>query len=310
MAGHQFATGCVMPGLSDVVRSSRDMAAALVMALAIPSPDAFGQLLEPPASEPLTVEYGYITNSAMPSAGTATIEWDSSGLFGRSGRYFISADNQLTLSYAPTDRLQISFGPQFTWASVHSVSGLPDGARALLGGFGGSLRLGLLDRATNPVGVALEIAPQWRFADEAVRRGTGYGAVATLAIDRELIPGRLFGALNLSYEYAVQRINGVPGMSRGSRAGLGIALASPLTKSIHVGMELRYLMRLEGFGMGKLQGRALYLGPTLYADLGNNWWMSLSWQAQITGNEVGNPVALDLNGFERHQVRLHLGYQF
>lgn len=262
------------------------------------------------APEPASVEYGFLNNSDMDKAGSVSVELDSVGIFGRRGRNFASADTQLSLAYALTDHFQVTIGPQFTLAAMHVVPGLPDGARAFIGGVGGDLRLRLVDRRTNPVGVTLQLTPQVRFADEAVRGGIAYGLAVNLAIDRELLANSLFGTLNLTYELNQAHVDGIPGWDRGTRLGLGLGLATRVTPTLHVGAEFRYLRRHDGFGIGRFQGQALYLGPTVYAEFGRSWWASLSWQAQISGHEAGNPRGMDLIGFERHQVRLRLGYEF
>jgi hypothetical protein len=38
--------------------------------------------------------------------------------------------------------------------------------------------------------------------------------------------------------------------------------------------------------------------------------MSVAWNAQVAGRVVGEPGALDLTNFERHQVRFRLGIEF
>jgi hypothetical protein len=57
-------------------------------------------------------------------------------------------------------------------------------------------------------------------------------------------------------------------------------------------------------------GHALYLGPTLYARLGANVWLSAAWNVQVWGAATGIPGALDLSNFERHQAKLRLGMEF
>ncbi|QCI67817.1 hypothetical protein [Phreatobacter stygius] len=301
-----------MSRLLNAFRSCGGVIAAglLVLAGVLPAQQGWAQGAASHAPEPGGVEYGFLNSSDMDKAGTVSLELDTVGLYGRRGRHFASSDTLLNLAYAVTDQVQVAFGPQFTIASVHVVPGLPDVRRALLGGFRGDLRLGLIDRRSNPIGLTLQFTPQWRFADEAVRRGAAHGLAVSLALDRELIAGTLFGTLNLTYEMTHQRIDGIAGWERGSRAGLGLGLAARLSKVLHVGAEFRYLRRHDGFAAGRFHGHAFYLGPTVYAEFGGNWWASLSWQTQIAGHEVGKRHGMDLIGFERHQVRLRVGYDF
>jgi hypothetical protein len=59
-----------------------------------------------------------------------------------------------------------------------------------------------------------------------------------------------------------------------------------------------------------LSGQAVYVGPTLYARLGNNAWLSAAFNVQVWGGAVGTPGALDLVNFERYQGKFRLGYDF
>ena len=57
-------------------------------------------------------------------------------------------------------------------------------------------------------------------------------------------------------------------------------------------------------------GQALYLGPTFYARLSAQWWVSGAWNVQAAGHAANTAGALDLVNFERHQVKFRLGYHF
>jgi len=59
-----------------------------------------------------------------------------------------------------------------------------------------------------------------------------------------------------------------------------------------------------------LSGQALYLGPTVFAALPNNYWLSAALDVQVTGRAVGIPGSLDLTNFERYQAKLRVGFSF
>jgi hypothetical protein len=130
---------------------------------------------------------------------------------------------------------------------------------------------------------------------------------------------------------------------RSSTAGVGAALSYQIAPKVFVGGEARYLRAYEGLALRRYGGDAVYLGPTLYTHLLPNAWLSASWNVQVAGREAVNrreraaafiegqnaiqaaldsgeePPAvagaarrgkLNLAGFERHQFRLKVGFEF
>jgi hypothetical protein len=79
---------------------------------------------------------------------------------------------------------------------------------------------------------------------------------------------------------------------------------------IFVGAEARYLRRYEGLGLDRFAGHALFIGPTIYANLSEHSWVALAWSTQVAGRSVDDPGRLDLTNFERHQARVLFGFTF
>jgi hypothetical protein len=77
-----------------------------------------------------------------------------------------------------------------------------------------------------------------------------------------------------------------------------------------MGGEVRYFRSYEGAALETFTGQALYLGPTLYAKLGERAWLSAAFSFQVWGGAVSTPGALDLTNFERYQAKFRLGYVF
>jgi len=53
----------------------------------------------------------------------------------------------------------------------------------------------------------------------------------------------------------------------------------------------------------------VFVGPTLYAKLGEHLAVSAAYSAQVSGHAVGVPGRLDLDNFSRHQARLLIIYE-
>jgi hypothetical protein len=137
-----------------------------------------------------------------------------------------------------------------------------------------------------------------------------YGAEFRVLADRELIPGRLFAALNVGYEPEQTRLRGSGETLRESTLGVGAALAMRVMPNVFVGAEARNLRRFDGLGLDGFAGQALYIGPTLYATFGERYFISAAWNVQVWGAVGRTSGALDLDNFERHQVKLRAGVRF
>jgi len=172
-------------------------------------------------------------------------------------------------------------------------------------------RFRLLDRNRAPFGLTLSVEPHWGFFDETSGvRINHFGVEALLMADREIIPDRLFGALNLLFDTDRTRLLATDGVEQAPLLGVGAALAAQVMPRVWIGGEGRYLRSYQGAALNALSGQALYLGPTLYAQFGQKGWLSAAWNFQAWGGATGTPGALDLVNFERHQVKLRVGYEF
>ena len=95
-----------------------------------------------------------------------------------------------------------------------------------------------------------------------------------------------------------------------SLVGAGAAFAAQIVPGVWLGGETRYLRDYSGAALNVFAGQALYIGPTLYARLSGDVFVSAAWNFQIWGGTTGAHGALDLANFERHQVKLRFGFEF
>ncbi len=182
------------------------------------------------------------------------------------------------------------------------------------GGFNGGFletRLRLLDRRAAPFGLTLSIVPAYGTVDG----GTGmparsFGTDVALLADRELIPGTLVAAVNLGFAFSTTQAAGLDERVLGSGLEAAAALSYQVRPGLFVGAEARYARTYEGLALDRLAGQAVYLGPTLYTTLSPQAWASFTWSFQVAGRASGEPGPLDLSSFDRHQMRLRVGYNF
>src|SRR5262249_37294025 len=131
-----------------------------------------------------------------------------------------------------------------------------------------------------------------------------------LAIDRELVPGRLVAAANLLWQPDVSRSRASGIWSRESTHGATSAVMARIAPGVFLGGEARYLRAYGSLGLGSFEGHGFFLGPTLFATLSQRAWLAIGWSAQVAGRAVDDAGSLDLTNFERHQVRVNFGVNF
>ena len=223
------------------------------------------------------------------------------------------------------------------------------GGRCAFNGFGTQVRWRFLDRSKGPFGLTSSSEPSFaRIDGGSGLAGRGVGAENKLIFDRELVPGVLLG-VNLLYDVARFRERNALASERGGRPGVSAALAVQVAPKVLLGAEARYQRTYEGLSLSRYGGDAIFVGPTLFAQSGNVW-LSAAWNVQVAGREAVNrperaaaiveasnattdalvaalaageepptPVVpdlpvrhrrLNLKDFERHQVKLKVGFDF
>lgn len=251
--------------------------------------------------------FGFVEGSDLGVPGEAELEWETSGRLGKRLGRFLAVDSGLALKMPLTSDFRLAPGVTFNAYDI----GAP--ARTTGGVNGGVLetRLRLLDRRAAPFGLTLSIVPAYGTVDggsgaPARSVGTDIGLLA----DRELIPGKLVAAVNLAFAFASTRLGTMDEQVRGSGIEAAAALSYQVRPGLFVGAEARYARSYEGLALGRLAGEAAYLGPTLYTTLSPQAWASFTWSFQVAGRAADEPGPLDLSSFDRHQMRLRVGYNF
>lgn len=263
--------------------------------------------------------FGFTEGADVERYGEREIENDTIFRGGkRAGGYFALA-NKTELEYGVSDNLLAAFGTFFSYHAIRDVPGLDDRSGANFNGFSGELKYRILDRYTYPFGLGVSIEPEWnRVSGGSGRRENSYALETRLYIDKELIPGRLFGAVNLLYEPEVARVNEIDAESgrfvryeRESVFGVSGALAYLVRPGLFVGGEVRYLAVYDGTYLNRFDGEAIFLGPTLSWRFAPRALVQAAYSLQVAGRSLDDPANhLNLIGFERHQARLRFILEF
>lgn len=300
----------VYDGHTTAVRSVRALAAGLswliVAGIAeVRADDATAQNLD---SEHM---FGFTVGSDIGSAGDLEAEAESDSAAGkRAGRY-VAALTSLQLKYTWLENVRIAPHVEFGLHSIDSVPGMSDLGRASVASGGVELKYRLLDRASAPFGLTFGLDTSLGRIDAATGlRARDHALDFSVALDREIIADRLFGALNFVY---------APGWSRDHDTGLwgqsavlevSGALAGRIADGVYAGGEVRYLRAYDSASLSDFAGDAVFAGPSLYVMLSPRANMTIAWNVQVAGQAQGEIGHLDLTNFERHQVRVRLGVGF
>jgi hypothetical protein len=255
--------------------------------------------------------FGFIEGSGIGATGEKELEGDSTVRSGRRSGSFNDAASAFELKYTAFRDFRISAAATFAYYDIAGVTGMEDRRGGAFQSLSFDARFRLLERDHSPFGLTLSIEPHWGFADETSGAPIShFGWEGLLVLDRELVPDRLFGALNLHFD--TDRAESVAGGGREQQPTLGIggALAGQVISRVWIGGEMRYFRSYEGAGLDTFTGHAVYIGPTLYARFGEKAWLSAAFDIQALGRAVTSPGALDLVNFERYQAKFRLGYDF
>ena len=254
--------------------------------------------------------FGFTEGSDLGAPGEIELEWDVTGRAGKRAGRFRALDSGIALKMPLTADFRLAPGLTFA-AHDTALAGAP--ARTS-GGVNGAVletRLRLLDRRAAPFGLTFSAVPSYAGIDGGSGlAATGLGGEFGLLADAELVPGRLVAAVNACFGLSATTLHATGERFPVSGIEIAGALAHRVEPGLFLGGEMRYARAYEGLTLDRLAGEALYLGPTLYAVLSPRTWISLTWNVQMAGRAAGEPGPLDLSVFDRHQMRMRVGYMF
>jgi hypothetical protein len=255
--------------------------------------------------------FGFTLGSTIGEKGEKEIEGETTARTGKGSGTYAAIAQEFEAKYTIESWFRISPAAVFAY---HDVSGVPDFVDRRQASFQGlSLdnRFLMVDRNRAPFGLMVSVEPHWNRVDDLTgERVENYGGTFLLAVDKELVAQKLFGAANIFYEPEVTHVVAWDQWARQSLFGISGAIAGQVNDAVFVGAEIRSLHLYDGLGFNRFAGWALFAGPTLYAKLSEHAWLSFAWNVQLRGFSAEQPSVLDLANFERHQIKLRLGYHF
>ena len=212
--------------------------------------------------------FGFTEGADIGNVGDKEFEKETNAGFGKRMGLYAASSTLLNFKYVPLPGVLISPGLLLSYHGISGVPGLDDRQQIGFQGLSFEAKYQLLDRNHAPFGLTLFAQPRWTRIDEASgERASQFSSEFTLALDKEFVPERLFGAINLIYEPEISRSHETGEQERGSGLGVSAAVAAQVLPGVLIGAETRYLRAHEGLVPGSLKGEALFVGPTLYTRL-------------------------------------------
>ncbi len=253
--------------------------------------------------------FGFTEGSDIGRKGDLEGEAETIGRFGRQANAYNVVSTTPTLKYGVSDQFRVAPAVTVSNYAISGFAGSDDRSRFSFDAASAEFRYHPLDRASAPVGLTFVATPFVGFTNPATGAPADrFGALFIAVVDRALIPGQLYGALNLVYQFERDRDQASGVSLDGSTLTLNVAASRRLSPWLYLGGEARYLRTFSSFTLDALAGQAVYLGPVFYAPIVPGVTFSGAWDVQAWGQASGVGGSLDLINFERHQVKLRLSF--
>ena len=255
--------------------------------------------------------YTFMIGTDVGDLGEREFQTETTGRFAREAGTYQAVGHQMELEFVPIRNFRIEVGTTLAAHDIASVPGFVDRTQVNWQGASLDLRYRFLDRETAPFGLTLALESHGNRIDEtSAAPARNYGTELTLALERDLVPGRAVATFNLGYQPEWTRIAGAPAEEQESTLAMAYGVMAKLRPGFLLGGELRYFRKYDGIGLDQLTGQALFIGPTAYFQLSERARLTANWSVQAWGRPSGSSATLDLVNFERYQAKLVFGVNF
>jgi hypothetical protein len=276
-------------------------AAALASA---PAPDPFHEL----ESKYL---FGFTEGSDIGEQGEQSVEFENTGGFGKRGGRYGAVEQEIEYESVPSQFLGYELSAHGLAHDIRGVDGFGDLSGVDFSGLSAEFRYLAIGRGPgSPIGLTLVAEPEWARIDGETGAPTrDFSTTFRIAADTELIPNRLFAAVNLIYAPEIARPNGGD-WARSAELGASAALAYRVTAKATLGAEIEYDRAYDSLGFQSFAGDAVYVGPTLNIQFNSKVMLAAAVSADVAGAAAGSSRRLDLVDFERYRTNLKLEFEF
>src|SRR5262249_26458978 len=155
------------------------------------------------------------------------------GRFGRAAGSYSNVATALEAKYTFSEYFRVSAAATVSRYDITGVNGFDDRRQTSLQGFSIDARFRLLDRERAPIGLTIGIIPHWGLKDDVSGAPADqFSTEFLLIVDRELMPDRLFGAINVGYGQERTRLRVSDETAHDSALGASAAIAAQLVAGV------------------------------------------------------------------------------
>ena len=259
--------------------------------------------------------FGFTEGSGIGLEGEKEFSTETVARIGKADGRYCASETKLEYEFTPNQYVQFELGPLVSTHKIKNATDLDNRNDVAMSGFFGEVRYLVLERnASSPLAVTLSAEPEWHRIDETSgTHVTNLGLELKVNADLELIKNRLFLGSNLLYE-----VEGTKdpdhigaGWAKESIGGVSGALSYRVIPAVFIGVEAWYLRHYDGSFFNAFTGDAVFIGPTLYAQLGRKAFMTAAWNAQVSGHDVDvSGSKLNFGEFTRSRAKLKFAVEF
>ena len=256
--------------------------------------------------------FGFVDGADIGNEGEKAFEYEGTGSFQKRGGRYSAVEHEFEFEHVPTQNFAYELSLHGLSHSISGVEDLNDFHATQFSGASAKLRYLILGRGPgSPIGLTVSAEPEWaRIDGEDGTQTRSYGSTFKIVADTELIPNRLYAALNLIYEPSTAKPAGADMWERSSSGGVALGLAYRVTPTVAFGVGAEYDSAYDGLAFQTFDGHALFVGPTLQINFTPKILLAAAFSAQVAGHAVDDPRALDLTNFERYRANLKLEFEF
>ena len=258
--------------------------------------------------------FGFTEGTDVGDAGDKEFEFTTTGSIGkRGGGGYNAVEQKAVYEAAPSERFGYEVGPLGISQQIGDVPGLSNLSQTNFAGFTAEPKYIFVKRGIDaPFGLAVSVAPEWERIEAVTGAHVSSFMLETkLYLDSELIEKKLYAAANLIYAPETDR--GLE-FSQYALTGATAALTWRLTPSLAIGAETEFYQVYNSLGFTGRIGSAAYVGPTLWAQITPQAFVSLAWSSQIASSLANaGPSTLALynqSDIARERVHMVVGVAF
>ena len=256
--------------------------------------------------------FGFTSGADIGVPGEKAIELETTTEAQRRGGHYSVVEQEIELEGVPSDRFAYELSAHGTSTAITGVEDFDPRHRVGFSGLSADLRFPILYRGPESrFGLTLEVEPEWERLDgETGDFTTTFSSAFTLLADTEIIPNRLYAAINIGYAPEIARDLGEPAFERASGTTLTGALAYRVLPKVTFGGEVEYYRAYDALTLSRFAGDALFVGPTLHFQFTSKILLSLAYSQQVVGHAVGDDRALDLADFTGNHANMKFEVEF